>query len=91
MKFKRFKPIGERVLARPMEAEEKTASGIVLPDTAKAKPQTAKVVAVGDGQNGGVDEGSVVVYAKYSGTEIKLDDEKHLILDSDDLLGIIEG
>lgn len=86
----KFKPIGERVLAKPVKAEEKTTSGIVLPDTAKDKPQTARVVAVGDGQNGGVVEGSVVVYAKFSGTEIKLDDEAHLILDSDDLLGIIE-
>lgn len=86
----KFKPIGERVLAKPVEAEEKTTSGIVLPDTAKDKPQTARVVAVGDGQDGGVVEGSVVVYAKFSGTEIKVDDEAHLILDSDDLLGIIE-
>lgn len=86
----KFKPIGERVLAKPVEAEEKTTSGIVLPDTAKDKPQTAKVVAVGDGQNGGVVEGSIIVHARFSGTEIKLDDEAHLILDSDDLLGIIE-
>ncbi len=87
----KFKPIGERVLAKPVEAEGTTASGIVLPETAKDKPQTAKVVAVGDGQNGGVVEGSFVVYARFSGTEIKLDDEKHLILDSDDLLGIFES
>lgn len=87
----KFKPIGERVLAKPTEAEETTASGIVLPATAKDKPQTATIVAVGDEQNGGVVEGSVVVYAKFSGTEIKLDDETHLILGSDDLLGIIEA
>lgn len=86
----KFKPIGERVLAKPVEREETTASGIVLPDTAKEKPQTARVVAVGDEQNGGVSEGSLVVYARYAGTEIKLDDETHLILDSDDLLGIFE-
>jgi chaperonin GroES len=87
----KFKPIGERVLAKPVEREETTASGIFLPDTAKEKPQTAKVVAIGDGRNGGVVEGSVIVYAKFSGTEIELDSEKHLILDSEDLLGIIEG
>lgn len=87
----KFTPIGERVLAKPVEREETTASGIVLPDTAKEKPQTAKVVAVGESVNGGVEKGSVVVFARFSGTEIELDSEKHLILDADDLLGIIEG
>jgi chaperonin GroES len=86
----KFTPIGERVLAKPVEREETTVSGIVLPDTAKEKPQTAEVVAVGDSVNGGVEKGSVVVHARFSGTEIELDGEKHLILDADDLLGIIE-
>lgn len=86
----KFKPIGERVLVRPIEQEEKTASGIVLPDTAKQKPQTARVVAVGDSEEVGVSEGEVVVYAKFSGTNIKLDNEDHLVLSSDDLLGVVE-
>ncbi len=86
----KFKPVGERVLVRPVEQEETTASGILLPQTAKKKPQTAKVVAVGDSAEMGVSEGDVVVFARYSGTNIKLDDEDHLVLDSDDLLGIVE-
>ncbi len=86
----RFRPIGERALVKLEEQEEKTASGIVLPETAKEKPRTARVVAVGDLENGSLSEGDLVVFAKYSGTGIKLDDEDYLILDSDDLLGIVE-
>lgn len=86
----KFRPIGERTLVKPVEREEKTASGIVLPETAKDQPQTAEVVAVGDSQNGGVSEGNLVIFARYSGTKIKLDDEEYLVLDSDDLLGVIE-
>ncbi len=87
----KFRPIGERALVKIEEAEEKTLSGIVLPETAKNKPQTARVVAVGDLEDGSVGEGDLVVFAKYSGTEIKLDEESYLVLDSDDLLGIVEG
>ncbi|WP_119066173.1 co-chaperone GroES [Rubrobacter indicoceani] len=86
----KFKPVGERVLVKAVEREEKTRSGIFLPDTAEEKPQTAEVVAVGDSSNGGPKEGDVIVFAKYSGTELKLDDEAHMILDSEDVLGIME-
>jgi chaperonin GroES len=72
----KFKPLGERALVKLVEREETTASGIVLPDTAKEKPQTAQVIAVGEFENGvRVSEGDVVVFAKYSGTEITLDGE----------------
>jgi len=90
----KFKPLGERALVQIVEREETTASGIVLPDTAKEKPQTAKVVAVGEGGEDGelkVKEGDLIVFAKYSGTEISLDGEDYMILDADDILGLIEG
>jgi chaperonin GroES len=87
----KFKPLGERALVKVVEREETTPSGIVLPDTAKQKPQTAEVVAVGQFENGvKVDEGDVIVFAKYSGTEITLDGEDYMILDSDDILGVVE-
>ena len=87
-----FRPLGERALVRIVEREEKTASGIVLPDTAKEKPQTAEVVAVGQFENGvQVGEGDVIVFAKYSGTEISLDSEDYMILDADDILGVVEA
>ena len=86
----KLKPIGERALVKPVEQEEKTASGIVLPETAKEKPQTAKIKAIGDLEDGKVNEGDLVVFARYSGTEITLDNEDFLILDTDDLLGIVE-
>ena len=86
----KLRPIGERALVRPEEQEEKTASGIVLPETAKDKPQTARIIAIGDLENGGVSEGDLVVFAKYSGTETRLNNEDYLILDSDDLLGVVE-
>ena len=88
----KLKPLGERALVQPVDRETSTASGIVLPETAQKGPQTAKVVAVGKFENGNtVSEGDIVLFAKYSGTEIKLDDEDYLILDADDLLGIVEG
>jgi chaperonin GroES len=86
----KFKPLGERALVRVVEREEKTASGIVLPDTAKEKPQTAEVVAVGEDDDVKVSEGDVIVFAKYSGTEISLDGEDYMILDADDILGVVE-
>ena len=94
-----FKPLGARALVQIVEREETTASGIVLPDTAKEKPQTAKVVAVGegkldsDGQRVPVEVApdDVIVFAKYSGTEISLDGEDYMILDADDILGIVES
>ena len=87
----RFKPLGERALVKVVEREETTPSGIVLPDTAKEKPQTAEVVAVGEFENGiKVNQGDVIVFAKYSGTEITLDGEDYMILDTDDILGVVE-
>ncbi len=95
----KFKPLGERALVKIMEREQTTESGIVLPDTAKQQQQMAKVVAVGEGKlddNGervplALSEGDIIVFAKYSGTEIKLDGEDYMILDSDDILGVVEG
>jgi chaperonin GroES len=94
----KFKPLGSRALVKVVEREEKTASGIVLPDTAKDKPQTAQIVAVGEGKlddSGNrvtldASEGDVIVFAKYSGTEISLDGEDYMILDADDILGVVE-
>ena len=86
----KLRPIGERALVKPVEQEEKTASGIVLPETAKDKPQTARIIAIGDLEDEEVSEGNLVVFAKYSGTQITLDGEDYLILDADDLLGIVE-
>jgi chaperonin GroES len=95
----KFKPLGGRSLVKLVEREETTASGIVLPDTAKEKPQTAQVVSVGEGKvdkDGQrvpleVSEGDIVVFAKYSGTEITLDGDDYMILDADDILGIVEN
>ena len=87
----KFRPLGERALVKTVEREETTASGIVLPDTAKEKPQMAEVIAVGEAEDGvKVTQGDVIVFAKYSGTEIRLDNEDYLILDADDILGVVE-
>ena len=92
-----FKPIGDRVAVKPQPADEKTAGGLYVPDTAKEKPQQGTVVAVGDGriENGErialqVKEGDAVLYGKYAGTEITLDGEDLLIMKESDLLGRIE-
>ena len=87
----KFKPLGDRALVQLVEREETTPSGIVLPDTAKEKPQTARIVAVGEGEDIKVSEGDVIVFAKYSGMEVKLDGEEHRIVDAEDILGIVEG
>ncbi|CAN5658044.1 co-chaperone GroES [soil metagenome] len=94
----KFKPLGARALVKMVEREQTTESGIVLPDTAKEKPQTAKVVEVGDGKvdkdgqhvQVDVSQGDEVVFARYSGTEIKLDGEDYMILDADDILGVVQ-
>ena len=94
-----FKPLGARVLIEPVEQEEITAGGIVLPETAKEKPQKGTVLAVGPGDRDedgkriplDVKVGDVVLYAKYSGTEIKLDGKKLLILRESDILAVVEG
>lgn len=91
-----IKPLGDRVLVRPDVAEEKTASGIIIPDTAKEKPQRGTVVAAGPGkvENGTkidmtVKAGDKVLYGKYSGTELNLDGEDFLIMRESDILGIV--
>jgi chaperonin GroES len=92
-----LKPLGSRVVVEPMEAEEITAGGIVLPETAKEKPQKGTVLAIGPGDRDedgkhipmDVKAGDVVLFAKYSGTEIKVDGKKLLILRESDLLAIV--
>ena len=87
----KFKPLGARVVTKEVEGEETTESGIVLPDTAREKPQTAEVVAVGAHEDIKVNIGDVVVLRKYSGTEGELDGEEHRIVDAEDILGVVEG
>ncbi|MFH0760920.1 MAG: co-chaperone GroES [Bacteroidota bacterium] len=87
------KPLGDRVLVEPQEAEVKTASGIIIPDSAQEKPQKGKVLAVGPGTKDVVMEvkvGNVVLYGKYSGTEIKVDDKNCLIMRQSDILAVIK-
>ena len=94
----KLKPLGSRILVEPIEAEEVTAGGIVLPETAKEKPQKGKVLSVGPGDRDedrdrikmDVVEGDVVLFAKYAVTEIKVDGKKLLILRESDLLAIVE-
>ncbi len=92
-----LKPLGDRVIVRPNEGEETLPSGIVLPDTAKEKPQEGQVLAVGEGEWRNdelvpltVKEGDTVIYSKYGGTEITVDGEDVLILTSRDLLAIVQ-
>lgn len=87
-----IKPLADRVLVEPMEAETKTASGIIIPDTAKEKPQKGKVVAVGPGTKDEpmtVSVGDTVLYGKYSGTELKFDGSDYLMMRESDILAII--
>ncbi|MDA1029500.1 MAG: co-chaperone GroES [Bacteroidetes bacterium] len=91
-----IKPLGDRVVVRPQPAEEKTASGLFIPDTAKEKPQRGTVLAVGPGkvENGvkvdmTVNTGDIVLYGKYSGTEIAMNNEDVLIMRESDILGIV--
>ena len=94
----KLKPLGDRLIVRAIEEEETTASGIVLPDTAKEKPQRGEVIAVGDGaldDNGNrkpidVSNGDTVLYSKYGGTEIKVDGEDLLVLRESDVLAKVE-
>src|SRR5216117_1377152 len=93
-----LRPLGDRVVIKPLEREEVTKSGIVLPDTAKEKPQEGEVLAVGPGKildNGKrttleVKVGEKVLFAKYAGTEVKMDGEEYLILRESDIMGIVE-
>jgi chaperonin GroES len=92
-----LKPLGDRLVIKPASREETTKSGIVLPDTAKEKPQRGTVIAAGDGRRDDdgdripmdVKVGDVVIFAKYAGTEFKLDDEDVLILSEKDVLAVI--
>jgi chaperonin GroES len=96
----KLKPLGDRVIVKAIEEEETTASGIVLPDTAKEKPQRGKVLAAGEGkwdEDGekriplDVAEGDEVLYSKYGGTEIKIDGEELLVLRESDVLAKVQG
>ena len=95
----KFRPLHDRVLVRRIEGVEKTAGGIIIPDTAKEKPQEGEVIAAGSGAKNedgkitplDVKAGDRILFGKYSGTEIKLNGEEHLILREEDILGIIEG
>jgi len=94
----KIRPLQDRVIVKRIAEEEKSKGGIIIPDTAKEKPQEGKVVAVGKGkaeENGkvrplDVKAGDRVLFGKYSGTEIKLDGEEHLILREEDILGVLE-
>jgi len=91
------KPLADRVLIKPLAAEEKTAGGIIIPDNAKEKPQRGEVVAVGDGafdKDGkriplSVKKGDKVLYGKYSGTEVTLEEKKYLLLKFEDILAVV--
>ncbi|RJQ41138.1 MAG: co-chaperone GroES [Dehalococcoidia bacterium] len=92
----KIKPLADRLVVKPMEREEKTKSGLILPDTAKEKPQEGEVIAVGPGKMSDegtriamdVKVGDIVIYARYGGTEIKLDDEELIILRESDVLAV---
>jgi len=94
-----LKPLGNRVVVEPIEQDDITAGGIILPETAKEKPQRGKVLAAGPGDRNDkgdrvamdVAEGDTILFAKYSGTEIKLDGKKLLILRENDILAIVTG
>jgi chaperonin GroES len=93
-----IRPLGDRVLVKRVEAEEKTAGGILLPDSAQEKPKEGKVIAVGDGklmEDGtrsklSVKKGDRVLFTSYAGTDVKLDGEEYMIMREDDILGVIE-
>jgi chaperonin GroES len=94
----KFRPLSDRILIRRIDQEHKTSGGIIIPDTAKEKPQQGEVVAVGTGKR--LDDGKIqaidvkkgdrILFGKYSGSDIKLNGEEHLILREDEVLGIIE-
>jgi chaperonin GroES len=94
----KLKPLDDRVVVKPQDAEEKTAGGIVLPDTAKEKPLMGKVVAVGTGKlldNGkraqmSVKKGDTVLYGKYGGSDIEIDEQEYKILHESEILGVVE-
>ncbi len=95
----KMRPLQDRVIVKRLEEEERTKGGIIIPDSAKEKPQEGKVIAVGKGkmtEDGkliplDVKVGDRILFGKYSGTEVKIDGEEHLIMREEDILGIIEG
>src|SRR5688572_266210 len=95
----KFRPLHDRVVVRRVDAEEKTAGGIIIPDTAKEKPQQGEVLAVGPGKRDetgklvalDVKEGDQILFGKWSGTEMKVDGEDLLIMKEDDIMGVVEG
>jgi chaperonin GroES len=95
----KFRPLHDRVVVRRLSAEEKTAGGIIIPDTVKEKPMEGEIVAVGPGSRNEqgkivaleVKEGDRILFGKWSGTEVKLDGEELLIMKESDIMGIIEG
>jgi chaperonin GroES len=95
----KIRPLQDRVIVKRLEEEEKTKGGIIIPDTAKEKPQEGKVIAVGKGkvtEDGkvvplDVKAGDKILFGKYAGTEIKIEGEEHLIMREEDILGVIEG
>jgi chaperonin GroES len=94
----RVRPLQDRIIVKRIEEEEKTSGGIIIPDTAKEKPQEGRVVAVGKGKREDgklipveLKAGDRILFGKYAGTEIKLDGEEHLILREDDILGVVES
>ena len=94
-----IRPLGDRVLVKRLEAEEKTAGGILLPDSAQEKPKEGKVISVGEGkqlEDGTrtkftVKKGDRVLFTSYAGTDVKIDGEEYMIMREDDILGVIEG
>ena len=95
----KFRPLHDRVVVRRIDADEKTAGGIIIPDTAKEKPQQGEVLAVGPGKRDDagklvpldVKAGDQILFAKWSGTEVKMDGEDLLIMKEDDIMGVVEG
>jgi chaperonin GroES len=96
--MKGIRPLGDRILVKRIKEEDKTKGGIIIPDTAKEKPQEGKVVAVGKGRRSekgdliapDVKAGDRILFGKYSGSEVKLEGEDHLILREDDILGVLD-
>jgi chaperonin GroES len=94
----KFRPLHDRICVQPVEQEEKTSGGIIIPDTAKEKPMQGKVLAVGPGSKNeegkvvppDVKEGDIVIYGRWSGTEVTIDDETVLIMRESDIMGVIE-
>ena len=94
----RLRPLGDRVIVKPIEKKDEVRSGLIIPDTAKEKPQEGEIIAAGKGKIGedgklipmDVKAGDKILYGKYSGTEVKLDGQEYLIMHQEDILGIVE-